>query len=58
MNVARLMFFQKPTSLEPIPQSRPLNFALGLTLAMTFIILLYPEPFIRLAEMSARVFTG
>jgi len=58
MNVARLMFFRKPASLEPIPQSRPLNFVLGLTLAMTFIILLYPRPFIRLAEMSARIFTG
>jgi len=58
MNVARLMFFREPASLEPIPQSRPLNFVLGLTLAMTFIILLYPRPFIRLAEMSARIFTG
>jgi NADH-quinone oxidoreductase subunit N len=58
MNVARLMFFRKPESLEPIPQSRLLNFALGLTLAMTFIILLYPKPFIRLAEMSARIFSG
>lgn len=58
MNVVRLMFFRKPVSLDPIPSSRILNFALGLTLAMTFIILLYPKPFIRLAEMSARVFTG
>ena len=58
MNVVRLMFFRKPVSLEPIPSSRILNFALGLTLAMTFIILLYPKPFIRLAEMSARVFAG
>ena len=58
MNVARLMFFRPPISLEPIPQSRALNFALGLTLAMTFIILFYPKPFIQLAEMSARVFSG
>ena len=58
MNVVRLMFFHKPANPDPIPQSRPMNFVLGLTLAMTFIILFYPKPFIRLAEMSARIFSG
>jgi proton-translocating NADH-quinone oxidoreductase chain N len=53
MNVVRYMFFVEPMQSEPITASRPLNFVIGLTLAMTLIVLLYPQPFIEMARISS-----
>lgn len=58
MNIVRLMFFVEPKTDEPILPSRPLNFAIGLTLAMTLVVLLYPQPFITMAHRSAAMLAG
>lgn len=53
MNVVRQMFFVEPKHDTPLVPSRPLNFVIGFTLAMTLIMLLYPQPFIQMAYRSA-----
>ncbi|MDH7480804.1 MAG: NADH-quinone oxidoreductase subunit N [Armatimonadota bacterium] len=55
MNVARVMFFVKPKNNEPIRTSRPLAFVLAMTLAMTVVVLLYPQPFILMAHASTQM---
>ncbi len=58
LNVVRQMFFVRSKQTTPIRSSRPLNFVIGLTMAMTLAILLYPQPFIVMAQMSARMIEG
>jgi len=58
LNVVRQMFFTQARSAAPITSSRPLGFVIGLTLAMTLIVLLYAQPFIQMAHRSASMLTG
>lgn len=58
LNVVRQMFFAQPKSESPLIPSWPLNFAVGLTLAMTLGVLLYPQPFIQMAHRSAAILAG
>lgn len=58
MNVVRYMFFAKPKSEKPLSVSLAMNFVVGLTLAATLIMLLYPQPFIEMAHRSAAMLTG
>jgi len=58
MNVVRQMFFAEAKETAPLIPSRPLNFAIGLTLAMTLVVLLYPQPFIQMANRSAAMLAG
>jgi NADH-quinone oxidoreductase subunit N len=57
-NIVRVMFFIKGEDETPLDSSRPIKFVLALTTAMTFIVLLYPQPFIKLAQLSASMLTG
>lgn len=57
-NVVRVMFFIKAEDETPLESSRPIKFVLALTTAMTFIVLLYPQPFITIADLSASMLTG
>lgn len=54
-NVVRQMFFTESHDDSPIHLSAPISLVLGFTLAMTLLILLYPQPFITLATMSSRL---
>jgi NADH-quinone oxidoreductase subunit N len=58
MNVVRHMFFAKPKSEKPLQISWAMNFVVGITLAITLLGLLYPQPFIDLAHRSASMLTG
>ncbi|HUV05160.1 MAG TPA: NADH-quinone oxidoreductase subunit N [Armatimonadota bacterium] len=58
LNVVRRMFFAEAREAKPITCSRPLSFAIGLTLAMTLLVLLYAQPFIKMAHRSAAMLTG
>lgn len=58
MNVARVMFFCEAKTKTPIIASRPLNFVVGLTAAVTVLMLVYPQPFIQLAHRSAAMLSG
>ena len=55
MNVVRVMFFVKAKDETPLAPSPAMNFVVGLTLAATLVILLYPQPFIELAHASAKM---
>ncbi len=57
MNVVRHMFFAKPKSEKPLQVSWAMSFVVGITLAATLIMLLYPQPFIELAHRSAAMLT-
>ncbi len=57
-NVVRTMFFTQAEDTSPIVGSRPVNFAVGLSTAITLVVLLYPQPFIDLAHRSASMLTG
>jgi NADH:ubiquinone oxidoreductase subunit 2 (subunit N) len=50
LNVVRYMFFLPPKDETPVYDPPSLRLALVLTLAMTLVIGLYPQPFIRLAQ--------
>ncbi len=54
-NVVRLMFFLPPKDETPIHAPPLLRVALVLTLAMTLVIGVYPQPFIELAQGAARM---
>ena len=58
MNVVRYMFFAEPKGTIALQPTKPLSFAVILTLAMTLIVLLYPQPFIQMAHRSATMLTG
>jgi proton-translocating NADH-quinone oxidoreductase chain N len=55
-NVVKEMFFGEPRHPSPIRSSHTLNFAIGLTLVMTFLIFIFPGPFMSFIEASARMF--
>ncbi|MBP6963147.1 MAG: NADH-quinone oxidoreductase subunit N [Armatimonadetes bacterium] len=57
-NVVRMMFFIRSEDNSPIVSSIPVGFVIALTTAVTFIVLFYPEPFIRIAQLSASTLTG
>lgn len=57
MNVVRHMFFSKPKSEKPLQVSWAMNLIVGLTLAATLTVLLYPQPFIEMAQRSAAMLT-
>jgi len=57
-NIVRVMFFVNAEDETPIDSSRPIKFVLALTTAMTFTVLLYPQPFIKIAQLSASMLTG
>jgi NADH:ubiquinone oxidoreductase subunit 2 (subunit N) len=52
-NVVRLMFFLPPKDETPIHDPPLLRVALVVTLAMTLVIGVYPQPFIELAQGAA-----
>jgi len=54
-NVVRLMFFHPPKERTPIHEPPLLRAALVLTLAMTLVIGVYPQPFMELAQGAARM---
>ena len=58
LNVVRQMFFAQAKRPTAITSSRPLSFVIGLTLAMTLLVLLYAQPFIRMAHRSAAMLMG
>lgn len=58
MNVVRYMFFVKAKRIEPIEQPGIMNFVIGMTFAMTIIILVYAGPFISMAHISSGMFKG
>jgi NADH-quinone oxidoreductase subunit N len=55
LNVVRYMFFLPPKDETPVYDSPSLRLALVLTLAMTLVIGIYPQPFIRLAQGAAKM---
>lgn len=57
-NVVRVMFFLPAEEETPLVSSRPLGFVIALATLMTFAILIYAQPFIRLAHLSANMLTG
>jgi proton-translocating NADH-quinone oxidoreductase chain N len=54
-NVVRVVFFLKAEDEEPIESSRPLGFVIALATIMTFAILIYAQPFIKIAHLSANM---
>ena len=58
LNVVRMMFFTEARETAPIYMGRALSFVIGLTLIMTLIVLIYPQPFIAMAAKSANMFMG
>ncbi len=57
-NVVRVMFFVRAEDETPLRSSPSISFVLALTTAVTFIVLFYPQPFIKLAQLSASMLTG
>lgn len=54
LNVVRYMFFTPaPEPASPVPVPRPLRWVLAICLVMTFVIGLYPQPFMNLAAGGA-----
>jgi proton-translocating NADH-quinone oxidoreductase chain N len=53
-NVVRQMFFLPAQDTSPIAETVPLRWALLIALAMTFVIGLYPQPFVELVRYSAQ----
>ncbi|MBI5955449.1 MAG: NADH-quinone oxidoreductase subunit N [Chloroflexi bacterium] len=53
-NVVRQMFFLPARDTSPIAETVPLRWALLIALAMTFVIGLYPQPFVELVRYSAQ----
>ncbi len=58
MNVVRYMFFVPAKDTTPIAPSRLLNAVVGVTLAVTLLGLLYAPPFVKMAELSAKMIAG
>jgi len=58
LNVVRTMFFIEAEDTSPISASRPAKLAIWLTTAMTLVVLLYPEPFMKMAHVSASILMG
>jgi proton-translocating NADH-quinone oxidoreductase chain N len=56
-NIIRTMFFLAPKDDRPVHLSSVLSLAIIVSLAMVFIIGLYPQPFIDLATRSASLLT-
>jgi NADH-quinone oxidoreductase subunit N len=52
MRMTVMMFMREPADEEPLSLSPGIKIALGLTLAGTLIIGLYPEPVIQLASSA------
>ncbi len=58
-NIVRLMFFeQQGDATRAVVQTGLLQGVWIASVAMTFVIGLYPQPFIELVRMSSRLFTG
>jgi len=55
LNVVRYMFFLPPKDETPVYDAPSLRLALVLTLVMTLVIGVYPQPFIRLAQGAAKM---
>src|ERR1019366_3566511 len=51
-----VMFMKKATDTVPLASSLGLRLVLGVTLAMTLLIGIYPQPFIMLAREAVRPF--
>lgn len=57
-NIVRVMFFVQAEDPAPIESSRPLSFVIAVTTAATLVVLIYPQPFIEIADLSASMLTG
>ena len=54
-NVVRVMFFQPAKDESPISLTAATTFGVSLTLGLTLLIGIYPQPLIELAKQSARI---
>lgn len=52
LRIVRSMFIDEPADRVPVASSAGLRLALGITGVMTLLVGVYPEPFLRLAEIS------
>ncbi len=51
-----VMFMKQPPDTDPLATSPALSIALGITLSLTLIIGIYPQPFILMARQAVRSF--
>ena len=59
LNVVRYMFFTAPAeTATPVPVPAGIRWVLAISLIMTFVIGLYPQPFVQLASASQTLLAG